>query len=571
MKKTLAVCLLASAMLLVACGGPSPDLTESSQPETEFVTPVLPETGSATQRRPDVNDNGAGQYGPKEGKSEMEPTKNNTVSLKSCGAAGNGTKDDGPALKKALQKLSGKGFVVIEKGTYRLASDIEVPGSVTLIFTAGAKLSPDSGRVLSVKGYVDAGIGRIFEGEGNITGPIKSAGYPHWFGETGNGDCSAAFQAAVDACSVVKIPYRNTAYRVSGLIISHPVRIEGVGSKQVQLKISTGNPVCVFDIRSSDVYIGNLKIQGDAGKSSVFLFNDSERDLANITLSSVWAFELGYFIRDVETGGRHVINNVNLLDLRGDRCRMTGIRLTDFRYGIRLNCVQIQNLGAQYDVKYPGMSFDGVLDMYMTEIDVTGRGPSSTGAGGLVFKNCSNVTLERADMEQICGHAMYLENCSAFYMNHWVSGMWDVESVKMTGCRDCVFDLWLIIGENHSLDRSGAKKFGAGALRIENCEHLTFNALHVQRVYGDGVVMSDCSGNVFNSLTLTQVNGRGAAEEGDCKSNFFNALSMSSVKGTNLILVSEGSCANGAVLSDGKKYDRIGGQFEKQTQKESEQ
>ena len=214
-------------------------------------------------------------------------------------------------------------------------------------------------------------------------------------------------------------------------------------------------------------------------------------------------------------------------------------------------------------MKYPGMSFDGVLDMYMTEIDVTGRGPSSTGAGGLVFKNCSNVTLERADMEQICGHAMYLENCSAFYMNHWVSGMWDVESVKMTGCRDCVFDLWLIIGENHSLDRSGAKKFGAGALRIENCEHLTFNALHVQRVYGDGVVMSDCSGNVFNSLTLTQVNGRGAAEEGDCKSNFFNALSMSSVKGTNLILVSEGSCANGAVLSDGKKYDRIGGQFEK--------
>jgi hypothetical protein len=563
MKKTIITSVLTALLLLASCGGNAPKETESTQAETEFVPPVLPDIGSATQRRPGENDNGAGQYGPKEEISGMEQTEKNTVSLRSCGAAGDGTKDDSAALKKALKKLPDGGFAVIEKGTYRLASDVEVAGNVTLVFMSGAKLCPDEGTTLTVKGFVDAGQYRIFEGEGKVAGSIRSAGYPHWFGEIGKGDSSAAFQAAIDACRVVKIPYRSTAYRVSDLVITHPVRIEGVGSKQVQLKISTGNPVCVFDIRSSDVYIGNLKIQGDAGKSSVFLFNDSERDLANITLSSVWAYELGYFIRDTDTGGKHVINNVNLLDLRGDGCRMTGIRLTDFRYGIRLNCVQIQNLGAQYDVKYPGMSFDGVLDMYMTEIDVTGRGPSSTGAGGLVFKNCSNVTLERADMEQICGHAMYLENCSAFYMNHWVSGMWDVESVKMTGCRDCVFDLWLIIGENHSLDGSGAKKFCAGALRIENCEHLTFNALHVQRVYGDGVVMSDCSGNVFNSLTLTQVNGRGAAEEGDCKSNFFNALSMSSVKGTNLILVSEGSCVNGAVLSDGKKYDRIGGQFEK--------
>ena len=301
----------------------------------------------------------------------------------------------------------------------------------------------------------------------------------------------------------------------------------------------------------------------DAKKSSVFLFNDSERDLNNITLPSVWAYELGYFIRDTDTGGKHVINNVNLLDLRGDGCRMTGIRLTDFRYGIRLNCVQIQNLGAQYEVKYPGMCFDGVLDMYMTEIDVTGRGPSSTGAGGLVFKNCSNVTLERADMEAICGHALYLENCSAVYISHWVSGIWDTESVKMTGCRSCVFDLWLLIGENHSLDQTGAKEFGAGALKLENCEGMTFNALHIQRVYGDGVVLKDSSENVFNSLTLYYINGRGAAEEGDCKGNSFNALSMSSVKGTNFILVSDGSCANGAVLSDGKKHDRIDGPFEK--------
>ena len=68
----------------------------------------------------------------------------------------------------------------------------------------------------------------------------QSWGYPKWFGVVANGRGAEdkAFQKAVDSCRMLRLP--NRTYQLTGIVISRPITIEGIGSSRVAIQAEAG-------------------------------------------------------------------------------------------------------------------------------------------------------------------------------------------------------------------------------------------------------------------------------------------------------------------------------------------
>ena len=83
--------------------------------------------------------------------------------------------------------------------TYTVSTDLTVPANVTLVFQRGAALSVDSGKTVTINGYVEAGPHEIFTGSGTVS----QTTYPRndaWWGNT------AGILLSDGAGGTVKIP-----------------------------------------------------------------------------------------------------------------------------------------------------------------------------------------------------------------------------------------------------------------------------------------------------------------------------------------------------------------------------
>lgn len=554
MKKILIFCLVCTLMLLTACQAQSPASSNGEQ-----VPPRDPDPGSDTIRYPSE---GEMMYGPQGEAIPMVSENDQKVFVKAYGAVGDGQTDDAAALKSAVASLEQGGFIYIEKGTYRLAENVTVPENITLVFAGGAMLAPDKKVTLKISGFVDADIRQIFAGKGKIEGIIRNAGYPQWFGTMDEENCFAAFQAAFDALQEVLVP-GGAEYTVSNLRIEHPLRVTGQGQKQVQLNLRS-NSMRLFDIRSSDVCIANFKIEGNKSKdSTIIYFNTNEADMSRITISSIWAKNTGFFLRDGESGGKHTVNDVNLYELRVDSSRSIGYHLTDFRKGIRLDNVQRQNLGVSFDVDVPGMLFCNIEDMYAADIDVTGGGGQDCKGGAVFFENCKNVTLDRAMTEAVNGNNISLKGCSGFEVNQWVIGEWNDTSLRMDDCTDIEFNLLLIIGNNYPGTTFPSDTYSPDAAHLTNCRNITFNGLNIQRFFGNGLVLEDTSGVIVNSLVGWTNCGTTLEERGSSDNNLVNCMTVGECEGKSVILKGASSKIIALTLNNGSFVEELVGPAEK--------
>lgn len=155
--------------------------------------------------------------------------------VKNFGAIGNGSADDSTAILSAFTTASSGGIIYFPAGQYRISSNITFPAGVTHKFAPGAKLAPDSTKVITFSGTIDADPqSQIFIGAGSISFTIGSQDHVHagWWG-------TSNLQAAVNATSAasggrgIEIVLQNTTYNLGsgsvGLLISnHNTRIRGV-------------------------------------------------------------------------------------------------------------------------------------------------------------------------------------------------------------------------------------------------------------------------------------------------------------------------------------------------------
>lgn len=157
---------------------------------------------------------------------------------KSEGMKGDGTTDDYAKLSTLINTTiaGAEATIIFSPGTYKISTSITVPSNITLFLTKGAMLSPDSGKIITINGPIEADLWKIFTGSGTIAGsPKVEMFYPQWWGAKGDSttDDTAAIQSALTAAGIsggiVFIPVG--MYKItSTLTIPEGVTFEGVGS-----------------------------------------------------------------------------------------------------------------------------------------------------------------------------------------------------------------------------------------------------------------------------------------------------------------------------------------------------
>jgi pectate lyase-like protein len=128
------------------------------------------------------------------------------LNVKDYGAYGNGSTDDSTAIQAATNAATiSVGVVCFPSGTYRLSHNVTTPAGIILQFQAGASISVDSGKTLTINGMIDANVYQvIFDGYGtNVQlgtagGQIREISAV-WFGAdpTGNNDSYPAIMQAI--------------------------------------------------------------------------------------------------------------------------------------------------------------------------------------------------------------------------------------------------------------------------------------------------------------------------------------------------------------------------------------
>lgn len=123
------------------------------------------------------------------------------IDLQALGAAGDGESNDTPFFLEALNTIGDSTAVLdIVRGIYVVES-LVFPENVTLRFRDGGQLAVAAEHTIEINGNIDAGIHRIFSGDGSVGGKVVNLYiYPQWFGAAGDGvrDDARALQQSAD-------------------------------------------------------------------------------------------------------------------------------------------------------------------------------------------------------------------------------------------------------------------------------------------------------------------------------------------------------------------------------------
>lgn len=102
---------------------------------------------------------------------------------------GSGTAYTDATLSAAISHIgSNKAFLALTPGTWTISNNVTIPVNLPLIVPAGAIISADSGKTLTINGDVKAGKYQIFSGSGTIAGlGSLELVFPEWWGAVRDG------------------------------------------------------------------------------------------------------------------------------------------------------------------------------------------------------------------------------------------------------------------------------------------------------------------------------------------------------------------------------------------------
>ncbi|MHB8963606.1 MAG: hypothetical protein ACYC5K_10695, partial [Saccharofermentanales bacterium] len=191
-----------------------------------------------------------------------------TTDVVTNGAVRDGSTDDSDAFLDAFTAINDYGNVIIPQGSYAISQNITVPSGINLVFENGAVLLVSNGYTITVNGTIEAGPVQIFSSSSSISGNIGGSGYVQWFGPCGvaGSDSTAPMQKAVNVLSHIMLINTNSYYYISGVTISDPIIIEGVGGIRTNICVEgTGNG---FTIESNNVSFQNIYMWGNGSANS---------------------------------------------------------------------------------------------------------------------------------------------------------------------------------------------------------------------------------------------------------------------------------------------------------------
>lgn len=170
--------------------------------------------------------------------------------LQNGGSAGTGEDNSGPITSLVAHFSGAIATIYFPSGTYRVAQNLAVPANVTLELAAGAVLSVDAGKTLSISGSLVAPVAQqIFVGAGTISlsGGMAPDVYAEWWGAKGDNTAddgpffSAASAAIAGADGARLVTLARTYFLATGATIAAATMLDNSrGTLRLGASISMG-------------------------------------------------------------------------------------------------------------------------------------------------------------------------------------------------------------------------------------------------------------------------------------------------------------------------------------------
>ena len=452
---------------------------------------------------------------------EIDMSEYTNSSILGFGGSNDGSADISEAIRKANASLKETEALYFPAGTYQVSQSVEITCPVRM--DGNVSVNVAAGTTLTVSGPMEAGNQKIFLGDGtvSITSP-HTWGYPAWV-DNGGMNAAEVLQKAVNSIRCIYVS--DLGYRLTGIRISKPTHLKGVGGMQVPLDL-VDNTQTVFTIASSDVTLENFKIQmKDASEDSVcFYFDTQKTSMENIRIENVDVHYGNCVVKDGESD-ENWVDNALFSGLTAHQTTNVPLILTDFRKGNKLVEVSIlrrTSQGGNCDVA--GIEVENAEDMVFEHFDVNGDVSHQEENGhGMVFRNCKGVKLYRCLMEYLGGSGFIVENCEDFYWENtevytFYNIGYDIKGLKNSTFNSVkiyytsanegyVFKARdnMILKDCQNLTINSFISSGArdAALSMQGCKDVTVNAY--QTLYHKGAALRDDGGNTNVNFYGVQV------------------------------------------------------------------
>jgi hypothetical protein len=235
------------------------------------------------------------------------------VAPESCGAKGDGTTNDGPALAQCDAQAVAANSALLLSGVYRVAGNLAL--SAPDLFYPTASLKPDSGVTITLNGLLSApDTSVIFIGAGSVLTPNMGRVSVAWWGATpAAADSVPAFRAAMASNRKIYCPPGNYIFNSVQQTRPRPtlnysaVYISGLSNFELDCtganilpgpglyaSVPGGGAYGFFEINnnSTDFYVHGFQFNGDyhsAGQNTAFaLFGVQRFTFDNLNFSGNW-------------------------------------------------------------------------------------------------------------------------------------------------------------------------------------------------------------------------------------------------------------------------------------------
>lgn len=451
-------------------------------------------------------------------------------------------------ISEAARKADGKslsfpdGEYVIDKELV-LNCDISLSGHTLFRVTDGGSLT--------VNGELEAGKRRIFFGDGNVRINLTEGfGYVEWFGDEDDKD-TAKLQKAFDGLSRLHI---SEVYTVSGIEISHPITVVGVGSHRIGLK-ATAKCKRLFTVRSGGVSFENFCFDmSSTSEGSVCFFADTEYgDISGFELNDCYIDAA--FVGVTDADGAYSVTDASLVGVSFRDARGTQLVLRDYEKNLTL--IEVAVLRRHSDTvscRMAGAIIENAEDVLIEHFDVNGDfTDEGTDGHGVIFRNCKKVKMSRALMEYLSGSGFIIENCSEFDFENVQTYTYTGYGFYIDGLTDSVFNV-VKVTYNQGEGRNDPELEN---YLIKNCSNVTFNSVISNGSRGAGIsFLGNTDINVNGYLYGDRLpGGKGVAlldGGGNSKVTVTGFVDASTLSGKSIILTGDGVTVKAAISASGR-------------------
>ena len=146
--------------------------------------------------------------------------------------------DDHGGLAAAVTAVGSAPVILVVSSDQTVLSSLTVPSNITLQVVDIASITVTSGTTLTINGPFEAGLYKVFTGDGAVTFGSRDVAkvHPEWWGakRDGTSDDTGPVQAAINALSMGgEVAFVNGTYVVDSISLASNISINGSGQESV--------------------------------------------------------------------------------------------------------------------------------------------------------------------------------------------------------------------------------------------------------------------------------------------------------------------------------------------------